>query len=138
MCRMMGVVSRGPVYYDLFEEFADLATQACVPSGHRTDAGATTAARFNGVRRLPPMCLTWQSPFGVLPLGRRSRSSRKWGLVGPTACRLFAPPYKGGSAVSTTKSVCSVREAPLIGSKPHQPKVAIRPWPRQPRDQWNR
>ena len=25
MCRMMGVVSRGPVYYDLFEEFADLA-----------------------------------------------------------------------------------------------------------------
>lgn len=33
MCRMMGVVSRGPVYYDLFEEFADLATKGMSPSG---------------------------------------------------------------------------------------------------------
>ncbi len=33
MCRMMGVVSRGPVYYDLFEEFADLATQGMCPMG---------------------------------------------------------------------------------------------------------
>src|SRR2546430_11565914 len=33
MCRMMGVVSRGPVYYDLFEEFADLATQGMCPLG---------------------------------------------------------------------------------------------------------
>jgi len=41
MCRMMGVVSRGPVYYDLFEEFADLATQACVPWG----TGRTRARR---------------------------------------------------------------------------------------------
>ena len=24
MCRMMGVVSQGPVYYDIFEEFADV------------------------------------------------------------------------------------------------------------------
>ena len=23
MCRMMGVVSQGPVYYDIFEEFAE-------------------------------------------------------------------------------------------------------------------
>ena len=30
---MMGVVSRGPVYYDLFEEFADLATQGMCPIG---------------------------------------------------------------------------------------------------------
>src|SRR3990172_5838869 len=33
MCRMMGVVSQGPVYYDLFEEFADLATQGMCPIG---------------------------------------------------------------------------------------------------------
>src|SRR2546427_22419 len=33
MCRMLGVVSQGPVYYDLFEEFADLATQGMCPLG---------------------------------------------------------------------------------------------------------
>src|SRR3972149_5618256 len=33
MCRMMGVVSKGPVYYDLFEEFADLATHGMCPIG---------------------------------------------------------------------------------------------------------
>lgn len=30
---MMGVVSRGPVYYDLFEEFADQATRGMCPLG---------------------------------------------------------------------------------------------------------
>jgi len=30
---MMGVVSRGPVYYDLFEEVADLATNCMCPIG---------------------------------------------------------------------------------------------------------
>ena len=30
---MMGVVSRAPVYYDLFEELADLATQGMCPIG---------------------------------------------------------------------------------------------------------
>jgi len=39
MCRMMGVVSRGPVYYDLFEEFADLATHGMCPIGAPDERG---------------------------------------------------------------------------------------------------
>jgi len=39
MCRMMGVVSRGPVYYDLFEEFADLASQGMCPIGAPDERG---------------------------------------------------------------------------------------------------
>src|SRR5437016_8414967 len=39
MCRMMGVVSRGPVYYDLFEEFADLATKGMCPIGAPDERG---------------------------------------------------------------------------------------------------
>ncbi len=36
---MMGVVSRGPVYYDVFEEFADLATQGMCPLGTPDERG---------------------------------------------------------------------------------------------------
>jgi len=39
MCRMIGVVSRGPVYYDLFEEFADLATKGMCPIGAPDERG---------------------------------------------------------------------------------------------------
>jgi len=39
MCRMMGVVTQGPVYYDLFEEFADLATQGMCPLGAPDERG---------------------------------------------------------------------------------------------------
>ena len=35
----MGVVSRGPVYYDLFEEFADLATKGMCPIGEPDERG---------------------------------------------------------------------------------------------------
>lgn len=36
---MMGVISKGPVYYDLFEEFADLATQGMCPIGAPDERG---------------------------------------------------------------------------------------------------
>ncbi len=36
---MMGIVSQGPVYYDLFEEFADLATQGMCPLGAPDERG---------------------------------------------------------------------------------------------------
>jgi len=36
---MMGVVSRGPVYYDLFEEFADLSTKGMCPIGAPDERG---------------------------------------------------------------------------------------------------
>jgi predicted glutamine amidotransferase len=36
---MMGVVSQGPVYYDLFEEFADLATNGMCPIGAPDERG---------------------------------------------------------------------------------------------------
>jgi len=36
---MLGVVSQGPVYYDLFEEFADLATQGMCPIGAPDERG---------------------------------------------------------------------------------------------------
>lgn len=39
MCRMLGVVSQGPVYYDLFEEFADLATNGMCPLGAPDERG---------------------------------------------------------------------------------------------------
>lgn len=39
MCRMMGVMSQGPVYYDLFEEFADLATHGMCPLGAPDERG---------------------------------------------------------------------------------------------------
>jgi len=39
MCRMMGVVSQGPVYYDLFEEFAELATKGMCPIGAPDERG---------------------------------------------------------------------------------------------------
>ena len=39
MCRMLGVVSQGPVYYDLFEEFADLATEGMCPIGAPDERG---------------------------------------------------------------------------------------------------
>jgi len=36
---MMGIVSQGPVYYDLFEEFADLATKGIGPIGAPDERG---------------------------------------------------------------------------------------------------
>jgi predicted glutamine amidotransferase len=36
---MIGVVSRGPVYYDLFEEFADLSTKGMCPIGAPDERG---------------------------------------------------------------------------------------------------
>ena len=39
MCRMIGVVSQGPVYYDLFEEFADLADRGMCPLGAPDERG---------------------------------------------------------------------------------------------------
>jgi predicted glutamine amidotransferase len=36
---MVGVVSQGPVYYDLFEEFADLATKGMCPIGAPDERG---------------------------------------------------------------------------------------------------
>jgi predicted glutamine amidotransferase len=36
---MMGVISRGPVHYELFEEFADLATQGMCPIGAPDERG---------------------------------------------------------------------------------------------------
>lgn len=39
MCRMLGVVSQGRVYYDLLEEFADLATKSMCPLGAPDERG---------------------------------------------------------------------------------------------------
>ena len=39
MCRLFGAVSQGPIYYDLFEEFADLAVVGNTPSGHPDERG---------------------------------------------------------------------------------------------------
>jgi predicted glutamine amidotransferase len=39
MCRLFGAVSHGPVYYDLFEEFADLAVTGNTSSGHPDERG---------------------------------------------------------------------------------------------------
>ncbi len=39
MCRLFGAISRGPVYYDLFEEFADLAVMGNTPRGSPDERG---------------------------------------------------------------------------------------------------
>ena len=54
MYRVMGVLSRGPVYYDLFEEVAYLATKGMCPLGPPEERGTRTAGRSNRFRRLPP------------------------------------------------------------------------------------
>src|SRR2546425_12105965 len=39
MCRLFGAMSQGPVYYDLFEEFADLAVMGNTPRGGADERG---------------------------------------------------------------------------------------------------
>lgn len=39
MCRLFGAVSQGPVYYDLFEEFSDLAVGGNTPHGGPDERG---------------------------------------------------------------------------------------------------
>jgi len=39
MCRLFGAVSKGPIYYDLFEEFADLALLGNTPRGGPDERG---------------------------------------------------------------------------------------------------
>ncbi len=39
MCRLFGAISHGPVYYDLFEEFADLAVMGNTPRGGPDERG---------------------------------------------------------------------------------------------------
>ena len=39
MCRLFGAVSLGPVYYELFEEFADLAVRGNTPRGGPDERG---------------------------------------------------------------------------------------------------
>ena len=39
MCRLFGAMSQGPVYYDLFEEFADLAVLGNTPRGGADERG---------------------------------------------------------------------------------------------------
>ena len=39
MCRLFGAISHGPVYYELFEEFADLALLGNTPRGGPDDRG---------------------------------------------------------------------------------------------------
>src|SRR5256884_2667581 len=117
MCRMMGVVSRGPVYYDLFEEFAALATNGMCPIGAPDERGHKDGWPIQQLSTSPTQQPTCLSPCGVLRLGRRSRFSRRRGLVGPTACRLSARPYRGGSAVSATRAVRYVRGGSPTASK---------------------
>jgi predicted glutamine amidotransferase len=106
MCRMMGVVSRGPVYYDLFEEFADLATQGMCPIGapderghqdgwglacfqngalkvHARDAGsATDASKFYGTAwKIAKLNLERASGQSLIVMGHLRRASAA-GLVG--------------------------------------------------------
>src|SRR3989441_12295614 len=39
MCRLFGAISHGPVYYELFEEFADLAVMGNTPRGGADERG---------------------------------------------------------------------------------------------------
>src|SRR5256712_1104350 len=116
MCRMMGVVSRGPVYYDLFEEFADLATQgmcplgapderghkdgwglACFQSGslkwHMRDAGcAADAAKYYGTAwKIAKLNIERASGQALIVMGHLRRAS-----VGGFAAQKFSHPFVEG------------------------------------------
>ena len=51
MCRLFGAVSLGPVYYELFEEFADLAVRGNTPRGGPEDVVAATRTTVETARR---------------------------------------------------------------------------------------
>jgi predicted glutamine amidotransferase len=113
MCRMMGVVSRGPVYYDLFEEFADLATKGMCPIGapderghkdgwglvcfqngsltvHMRDAGsAADASKYYGTAwKIAKLNIERASGQSLIVLGHLRRASSQ-GLV----AQKFAHPF---------------------------------------------
>src|SRR5438105_15662761 len=113
MCRMMGVVSRGPVYYDLFEEFADLATQGMCPLGapderghkdglglaclrngaltlHMRDAGsAVDASRYYGTAwKIAKLNIERAAGQSLIVMGHLRRAS-----VGGLAAQKFSHPF---------------------------------------------
>ena len=113
MCRMMGVVSRGPVYYDLFEEFADLATQGMCPLGapderghkdgwglacfqngalkvHMRDAGsATDASKYYGTAwKIAKLNIERAPGQSLIVMGHLRRAS-----VGGLVAQKFAHPF---------------------------------------------
>src|SRR3989449_9415780 len=113
MCRMMGVVSRGPVYYDLFEEFADLATQGMCPLGapderghkdgwglacfqngslklHMRDAGcAADAAKYYGTAwKIAKLNIERASGQALIVMGHLRRGS-VGGVAGPEISHPF-------------------------------------------------
>src|SRR3989441_10389360 len=113
MCQMMGVVSRGPVYYDLFEEFADLATQGMCPIGapdqrghkdgwglacfqngllnvHMRDAGsATDASKYYGTAwKIAKLNIERAPDQSLIVMGHLRRAS-----VGGLVAQKFAHPF---------------------------------------------
>ncbi|TLZ76401.1 MAG: hypothetical protein E6K08_05870 [Methanobacteriota archaeon] len=113
MCRMLGVVSRGPVYYDLFEEFADLATQGMCPLGapderghkdgwglacfqngalkvHMRDAGsATDASKYYGTAwKIAKLNIERAPGQSLIVMGHLRRAS-----VGGLVVQKFAHPF---------------------------------------------
>jgi len=113
MCRMMGVVSQGPVYYDLFEEFADLATQGMCPLGapderghkdgwglacfqngslviHARDAGcAAEASKYYGTAwKIAKLNIERAAGQSLLVMGHLRRAS-----IGGFAVQKFAHPF---------------------------------------------
>ena len=110
---MMGVVSRGPVYYDLFEEFADLATQGMCPLGapderghkdgwglacfqngalkvHMRDAGsATDASKYYGTAwKIAKLNIERAPGQSLIVMGHLRRAS-----VGGLVAQKFAHPF---------------------------------------------
>ncbi len=113
MCRMMGVVSQGPVYYDLFEEFADLATRGMCPLGapderghkdgwglacfqngalrmHMRDAGsAADASKYYGTAwKIAKLNIERAAGQSLIVMGHLRRAS-----VGGLAAQKFAHPF---------------------------------------------
>ena len=113
MCRMLGVVSQGPVYYDLFEEFADLATQGMCPLGapderghkdgwglacfqngalkvHMRDAGsATDASKYYGTAwKIAKLNIERAPEQSLIVMGHLRRAS-----VGGLVAQKFAHPF---------------------------------------------
>ena len=110
---MIGVVSQGPVYYDLFEEFADLATQGMCPIGapderghkdgwglacfqngalkmHMRDAGsATDASKYYGTAwKIAKLNIERAPGQSLIVMGHLRRASTR-GLV----AQKFAHPF---------------------------------------------
>ena len=87
---MMGVVIRGPVYYDLFEEFADLATQGIRPIGAPDGRGREDSCAIQqdsmSPTHVPYLAVSFRRPTTWKTFAIFQKTGLSWTNRLPTFC----------------------------------------------------